>query len=82
MVSAAQAFDYRRPLKSGKILEACHHAVREKIDHTNEDRIFANDLAAAGQLIRSKEMVRVSLEEAEKEDIDLNGEYKELFRIY
>jgi histidine ammonia-lyase len=81
LVCAAQAFDFRRPLKSSKILEACHHAVREKIDHTSEDRIFAEDLRIAGQLIQSKELVRVSIEVAERENIDLDGEYAELFEI-
>ncbi len=82
LVSAAQAFDFRRPLKSSKILEACHGVVRKKIDHTSEDRVFADDLAAAGQLIQSKEMVRVSQETAGKETIDLNGESKQLFQLY
>ena len=81
LVCAAQAFDFRRPLKSGKILEACHHAVREKIDHTCEDRIFANDLRVARELIQRKELVRVSMEFAEMENIDLNGEYAKLFEI-
>jgi hypothetical protein len=62
-------------------LEACHHAVREKIDHTSEDRIFAEDLRIAGQLIQSKELVRVSMEVAEKENIDIDGEYAKLFEI-
>ena len=52
MLCAAQAFDYRRPLQSSKILEACHNAVRRKIDHTNEDRIFGNDLVAAKEIIQ------------------------------
>jgi len=82
LVCAAQAFDFRRPLKSGKILEACHHAVRGKIDHTCEDRIFAEDLRAAGELIQSKELVRVSMEIAEKENIDLNGKNARFFEIY
>ena len=82
LVCAAQAFDFRRPLKSGKILEACHHAVRGKIDHTCEDRIFADDLRVAGELIQSKKLVRVSMEIAEKENIDLNGKNARFFEIY
>jgi histidine ammonia-lyase len=81
LVCAAQAFDFRRPLKSGKILEVCHKLVRKKIDHSNEDRIFANDLATARQLIRDNELVRVSKATAEMENIDLNGEYRSLFEI-
>jgi len=82
LLCAAQAFDYRRPLQSSKILEACHNAVRRKIDHTNEDRIFGNDLVTAKEIIQSRQLVRVSLEVAEKENIHLNGENGQLFTIY
>ena len=82
LLCAAQAFDYRRPLKSSEILEACHNAVRKKIDHTNEDRIFGNDLVAAKEIIQSRQLVKVSLEVAEKENINLNGENSQLFTIY
>lgn len=81
LVCAAQAFDFRRPMKSGKILEACHGVVRKKIDHSNEDRVFADDLATARRLIRDKELVRVSMETAAAENIDLNGDYRSLFEI-
>lgn len=82
LLCAAQAFDYRRPLKSSKILEACHNSVREKIDHTKEDRIFGNDLVKAREIIQNKELAKVSLAIAEKENIHLNGENSQLFTIY
>jgi histidine ammonia-lyase len=81
LVCAAQAFDFRSPLQSGKILEACHDAVRERIDHTNEDRIFAEDLKAAREILRNKELVRISLAVAEAEGIDMNGNTGEAFRV-
>jgi histidine ammonia-lyase len=79
LVCAAQAFDFRRPLKSSKILEACHHMVRGRIDHTSKDRIFAEDLAIAKELIQSKKLVRCSMKVARKENIDLNGENGKFF---
>jgi histidine ammonia-lyase len=82
LVSAAQAFDFRRPLKSGKILEACHNVVRSRIDHTSEDRVFGNDLESARELIRAKELVKKSEQVAANENIDLNGKYSGLFNIY
>lgn len=81
LVCAAQAFDFRRPLQSSRILEACHARVREEIDHSNEDRVFADDLAAARKLIQSKDLVNVSLETAQKENIALNGDSEELFKL-
>lgn len=54
LLCAAQAFDFRRPLKSGAILEACHAHTRKKIDHAEEDRIFAKDIQKAHKIIRSR----------------------------
>ncbi|KAA0257019.1 histidine ammonia-lyase [Deferribacter autotrophicus] len=82
LVCAAQAFDFRRPLKSSVILEACYQVVREKIDHADEDRVFAKDLKVAAEIIKSGEMVTASEDVAVKSGIDLNGGYDELFGLY
>jgi histidine ammonia-lyase len=79
---AAQAFDYRRPLKSGKIIEACHAAVRDRIEHVDMDRVFADDIEVARQMIANQELVKVANETALKENINLNGPYHELFGLY
>lgn len=82
LVCAAQAFDYRRPMKSGTILESCHSLIRERIDHAEEDRIFANDLETARQLIASKELVSAADDAAKQAGIDLFGELGSAFGIY
>ncbi|MTI31493.1 histidine ammonia-lyase [Xanthovirga aplysinae] len=79
---AAQAFDFRKPLKSGKIIEAVHQAVRQKIEHASMDRVFADDIEVARQMIVNKEIVKVAEVAAKNEGINLNGEYHELFGIY
>ncbi len=82
LLCAAQAFDYRRPLKSGKILEACHNLIRQKIDHAEQDRVFADDIETARRIIASKKLVDVANDTAKNEQINLNGTYHELFTIY
>jgi histidine ammonia-lyase len=82
LVSAAQAFDFRRPLKSSSILEGCHHLIREHIDHAETDRIFAEDIQTAHELIVSNRLVHTANENAASEGINLDGEYHELFGIY
>ncbi|MGZ3850711.1 MAG: histidine ammonia-lyase [Flavisolibacter sp.] len=44
LMSACQAIEFRRPLKSSPILEAAHHYVRESVSFAEEDRIFADDI--------------------------------------
>ncbi|MFC2125529.1 histidine ammonia-lyase [Bacteroidota bacterium] len=82
LLCAAQAFDYRRPLRSGKILEACHNLIRSRIDHAEEDRVFAKDIKAAHNMIKSGEIVNLTYMVAENENIILNGGYHEAFGIY
>ena len=82
LMCAAQAFDFRKPLKSGPILEACHDLVREKIDHADADRFFAEDLETARQIITSGSLVRTANETAREGNMNLNGEKDELFGLY
>jgi histidine ammonia-lyase len=59
LLCAAQAFDYRRPLKSGAKLERCHAIIRDVIDHAEEDRIFAEDIGAMAELIASRRLLEL-----------------------
>ncbi len=82
LVSAAQAYDYRKPLKSGVILEACHELVRDHIDHAEEDRVFANDIQKSNVLITSKSLVETANQAAEQHGIDLNSNFNDSFRFH
>lgn len=82
LTCAAQAFDYRRPLKSSVILEACHNFIRTKINHAEEDRVFSEDIQSALETIQSKKLVELANQIAIKENINLNGEKNELFKLH
>jgi histidine ammonia-lyase len=56
LLCAAQGLDYRRPLRAGRGVEAAHAAVREQVEHREEDADFQADLAAALQLIKTEEL--------------------------
>ncbi len=73
LLCAAQAFDYRRPLRSSPILEACHERVRGVIDHAEEDRVFMEDLEKAAVMVCSGRLVDASRAAAAKAGVDLDG---------
>ena len=62
LLCAAQAFDFRRPLKSGPILEAHHAYIRSQVDHATADRVFAHDIATAHQIIASRKLSEITRE--------------------
>ncbi len=82
LVCAAQGFDFRRPLKSTKILNACHDHVRSKISMVSKDRVFADDIQKALDIIRNRELVHVVNELAENEHLPIKNEKDETFGIY
>jgi len=81
LLCAAQAFDFRRPLKSSKTLEACHDLVRSKIAHADDDRIFGEDIEVARDIIANGELVKAATESARKNKVNLVGDSDELFRF-
>ncbi len=82
LVCAAQAFDFRRPLSSAPVLEACHSAVRNIIDHAEVDRVFAHDLETARKMISSGKLVETAENASVKNKIDIHGGNNELFGLY
>ena len=79
---AAQAFDFRRPLRSGKVIEALHDHVRRRIAFVDHDRVFNPDIQAAIAMVKNKELIHVANQVAERERLALANERHELFGIY
>ncbi|HNP23246.1 MAG TPA: histidine ammonia-lyase [Panacibacter sp.] len=73
LLSACQAIEFRRPLKSSALLEFAHDYVREFVSFAEEDRIFANDINEVAGIIKDFSFVEKINEFAASANIDLNG---------
>lgn len=58
MLLAAQALDFRRPLRAGAAVAAAHGLVRDAVPFATADRAFGRDLAAVTELLRSSAALR------------------------
>lgn len=58
LMSACQAIEFRRPLKSSSLLEAAHDYVRQHVGFASEDRIFADDIKVVASLIKDFSFVK------------------------
>jgi histidine ammonia-lyase len=58
LLTAAQALDYRLPLRPGRGVARAHALVRERIPHREGDYLFQDDLAPSVDLIRSSALQR------------------------
>ena len=77
LLCAAQAFDFRKPLKSSAFLDRTHELIRQSIDFAQEDRIFSLDVEKAHQLIIDRSLVELS-----RAMHSSYGAYDEMFESY
>jgi histidine ammonia-lyase len=60
LLCAVQAFDFRKPLKSSNILEACHKYIRKIIPHVTEDVVLSELIEKSLNIIKNKQLIRIS----------------------
>lgn len=72
LLSACQAIEFRRPLKSSELLEFAHDYVREFVGFASEDRIFAEDINKVSGLIKDFSFVEKVNAFAASKNIQLN----------
>ena len=77
LLSACQAIEFRRPLKSSEILEFAHGYVRQYVAFAEEDRIFAEDINKIKDIIRDFSFGEAVNGFAATKGVDLNKHFKE-----
>ena len=77
LMSASQAIEFRRPLKSSALLEYAHGLVRSSVGFAEEDRIFAEDIVKIKAIISDFSFVNKLTDYAVEHQIDLNHGYNE-----
>jgi histidine ammonia-lyase len=80
LMSACQAIEFRRPLRSSEILEAAHDYARNFVGFASEDRIFSEDILQLRTIIRDHSFVKKVDEAAAAKGVDLNSAF-EAFKI-
>ena len=79
---AAQGFDFRKPLKSGGIIDECHRFVRLTIPFAESDHIMSDEMNKAINLVKNRTLIAISGKAAKRLKINLKNECHELFGIY
>ncbi|HVU56209.1 MAG TPA: histidine ammonia-lyase [Puia sp.] len=80
LMSACQAIEFRRPLKSSEILEEAHEYVRTFVGFASEDRIFSEDILKLRSIIQDHSFVKKVDEAAAAKGTDLNSTF-EAFKL-
>ena len=82
LLTAAQAFEFRKPLKSGWFLEKAHALVRSRVSFATEDRVFATDIEKGIALIQNRELIRLLDSFSEKKKVSLKTPFHSDFETF
>lgn len=77
LMSASQAIEFRRPLRSSALLEFAHDYVRNFVGFAEEDRIFSDDVIKIRNIISDFSFVNKMNEYCVSQHINLNEHYDE-----
>ncbi len=82
LLTAAQAFEYRKPMKSGPILDEIHKMVRTKVSFAEKDRVFSDDIEKGIDIIRNNRIINLANEVTEKKNLSLETKFSSSFETY
>jgi len=66
LMGASQAFDFRKPLKSGNGCQAAYDLIRKHVEFLDEDRPLYNDITKMAELVKSNKILEVVEKEVGK----------------
>ena len=79
LLTAAQAFEFRKPLKSGILLDEVHQYVRTQVSFAAKDRVFSEDIELAIGIIKNKKIVKTIEKVMKAKDITWNTKHRAEF---
>ncbi|MHA7057141.1 histidine ammonia-lyase [Aquimarina sp. M1] len=82
LLTAAQAFEFRKPMKSGIILDEIHKAVRKEVSFAEKDRVFSDDIEKGIDLIKSKTIITLADSVAKREKLSIETRFSTQFEVY
>jgi histidine ammonia-lyase len=82
LLTAAQAFEFRKPMKSGILLDEIHKKIRTKVAFADKDRVFANDIEAGIAMIKEQTIIKVIDKVSKREKLNVSTQYSNEFENY
>lgn len=82
LLYACQALDFRRPLQSAPVLEACHQLLRRHVSFARKDRVFALDIEVLKDLIAADALPALVNQFSTQFNLQLRQPVYERFGLY
>lgn len=82
LLTAAQAFEFRKPMKSGILLDKVHKEVRKRVSFAKKDRVFADDIEIGISMIKDKTIIKVINNTKKEKKISFKTPFSNEFEVF
>lgn len=82
LLTAAQAFEFRKPMRSGILLEQVHQEVRNQVAFAEKDRVFSDDIETGIAMIVNQTIMKVVEKASKAQGISLETLYSAEFEVF
>ena len=82
LLTAAQAFEYRKPMKSGILLDKVHKEVRKRVSFAKKDRVFADDIEIGIAMIKDQTIMKVIDKTKKEKEISFKTPFYNEFEVF
>jgi histidine ammonia-lyase len=82
LLTAAQAFEYRKPLKSGIVLDEIHQYLRTKVAFAENDRVFTDDIEKGINMLQNREIISLVETVMQEKNLEWETPHIEEFDTY
>jgi histidine ammonia-lyase len=82
LLTAAQAFEYRKPMKSGILLDKVHKELRKRVSFAKKDRVFADDIEIGISMIKDRTIMKVIEKTKKEKKISFKTPYFNEFEVF
>ncbi|RAJ11360.1 histidine ammonia-lyase [Arenibacter echinorum] len=82
LLTAAQAFEFRKPMKSGVLLDEVHKTIRKKVAFANKDRVFSDDIEKGIEMIKGRTIILSVQQTMKRKNLKMESPFEAEFEKY
>ncbi len=82
LLTAAQAFEFRKPMKSGLLLDEVHKKVRKNVAFAEKDRVFSDDIEKGIDMIKKRTIIHTVQQAIQRHKLKMESPYDDHFGAY
>ncbi len=82
LLTAAQAFEFRKPMKSGILLDKVHKELRKRVSFAKKDRVFADDIEIGIAMIKDQTIMKVIDKTKKEKKISFKTPFFNEFEVF